>query len=120
MNQNKTQLIFIYNANAGLLHATIDTLHKWLSPSTYACQLCRITHHGFGMMTRMRKYLDSLDMELVFLHRDDYEEQIPFPVELPAILKRSNDEVRIILDNQAINECSDLEQLLQRLERALR
>jgi len=36
-------LIFVYNANGGLVNSWLDTAHKIVSPSTYSCSLCAIT-----------------------------------------------------------------------------
>jgi hypothetical protein len=38
------ELLFVYNADAGLVTGLLDTLHKVLSPSTYSCSLCAITY----------------------------------------------------------------------------
>lgn len=41
---NKRNIIFIYNAKGGQWNYLIDTLHKYLSPKTYECNLCQITY----------------------------------------------------------------------------
>ncbi len=117
----QAKLIFIYNADAGLVNAALDTLHKWFSPQTYNCQLCRISHHGFGMRRAMEEFLQQLDMELVFLHRDDYQGRVGRPLELPVILLQgpTDPQAHVLLDRETINACEDLPQLLQALRAAL-
>ena len=39
------ELIFIYNAQKGRLNSLIDYIHKTVSPGTYSCNLCAITHN---------------------------------------------------------------------------
>jgi len=116
---SRPTLIFIYNAESGLMHAALDTLHKWLSPSTYACQLCRVGFHGFGMRRELRDYLQGLGMELLFLHKDDYRAQVPMTLALPVVLLREGDSHRVLLDSAQINTCQDLPQLLAALDAAL-
>ncbi|NJM95354.1 MAG: GTPase, partial [Acaryochloridaceae cyanobacterium CSU_5_19] len=41
------RLIFVYNANSGGINTALDIAHKLLSPSTYRCNLCRLTHDTF-------------------------------------------------------------------------
>jgi hypothetical protein len=38
------KLLFVYNADSGLAAALFDSAHKLLSPQTYACNLCALTH----------------------------------------------------------------------------
>jgi hypothetical protein len=38
-------LLFVYNANSGKLNAAFDMAHKAISPSTYKCSLCALTHN---------------------------------------------------------------------------
>ena len=43
MNSNRN-IIFVYNAKGGKWNYILDTVHKYASPSTYECNLCKITH----------------------------------------------------------------------------
>ena len=40
---NKREFILIYNAKGGKLNSTLDLIHKYMSPSTYKCNLCKVT-----------------------------------------------------------------------------
>ena len=39
----KRKFIFIYNAKGGKWNSTLDLVHKYVSPRTYKCSLCKIT-----------------------------------------------------------------------------
>ncbi len=81
------KLIFVYNAEAGLVQGMLDSLHKTLSPDTYDCALCAITHGFFTMDKTWRAYLKALPVEAVFHHRSDFKQAYPdTAVDLPAIL----------------------------------
>ena len=71
------KLIFVYNANSGLMSATIDALHKTFRPSTYQCQLCALTYGMTGMKGEWKKFVEGLPYEAEFLHKDEFEEQYP-------------------------------------------
>ena len=40
---NPERLILVYNADNGLFNAVTDWSHKFFSPQTYQCSLCRYT-----------------------------------------------------------------------------
>jgi len=44
-----SKLIFVYNADSGLLNAMKDWAHKIVSPETYPCSLCALTYNNLGM-----------------------------------------------------------------------
>ena len=70
---DKKKLIFIYNANSGVINAAIDYLHKMFSPETYNCSLCSLTYNNFGKIGKWKKFLDSCNYDLVFIYRDHLE-----------------------------------------------
>jgi hypothetical protein len=50
MSENNVEkLVFIYNADSGMVNTVKDFWHKALRPSTYKCNLCAQTFSPFGM-----------------------------------------------------------------------
>lgn len=64
--------VFVYAADSGVWNAALDWVHKLVSPATYACDLCRITHGTFGRKTEWSLALARLPGEKRFLHRDEF------------------------------------------------
>lgn len=114
---SKTKLIFVYNADSGLFNTVTDIAHKLFSPSTYACALCELTHGYFSMRDEWGDFLNELqsthDIELVFLHRDEFVEQHPelSQTELPVILQQKDNNTSMLLDCTSIKSCNDIAQL---------
>jgi hypothetical protein len=85
-----TELLFVYNADSGLLNATVDFFHKIISPSTYACSLCAVTYGNRGMRPDWREFVAELPVKTTFLHRDELRKLHPelahYP--LPAAFRR--------------------------------
>ncbi|MBD2716585.1 hypothetical protein KBK19_16195 [Microvirga sp. STR05] len=77
------ELLFVYNANAGVLNGVLDTLHKTLSPGTYSCSLCALTYGAFTMRPEWAAFLRQLPVTPVFLHRDELRTQYPELARLP-------------------------------------
>ena len=86
------RLIFVYNADGGLINAVKDAVWKVARPSTYPCSLCALTYGWVSMHGRWRRFLDALPQDKVFHHRDDFAESFPgVSVALPAILIAKGD-----------------------------
>ncbi len=75
-----TTLIFVYNANAGTFNSLIDSAHKILSPQTYTCALCELTHGILKERVEWVRFRESVQttnpqLQLIFLHKDAFEKQ---------------------------------------------
>ena len=68
-------LIFVYNADSGILNALKDGVIKIVSPSSYQCRLCGLTFGTATMKSEWRSFIDSLGLEVSFLHKDEFHEQ---------------------------------------------
>ncbi len=116
----KTSLIFVYNADSGLFNTLTEIVHKALSPETYQCNLCAITHSHFGMRKEWKAFLRELDMDCEFLHRDELEDTYGISdVSLPAIFKRLGDKLEILIGAESINACHSIEELKELIKEKL-
>ena len=116
-----TSLVFVYNADGGLLAGARDVAHKVLRPSTYPCRLCDLTYGVAGKKRRWRDYVDRLPMPVRFVHRDELRRDHPDlkAIPLPAVLAESADgrlDVIITADELRATESLDgLEALVDRV-----
>ena len=112
----KPGLVFVYNADSGLFNALSDAAHKIFSPRTYQCNLCALTHSALGMRREWKQFLDGLGVPLEFLHADELKARYGVAgVPLPAIFKRGDESVEVLIDAKAINACrtaGDLKRLI--------
>ena len=75
MSEKKNnKLIFIYNADSGLLNTVKDFWHKALRPSTYQCNLCQTTFGTFGAKKEWKSFINTLEVDTEFLHKDEFLE----------------------------------------------
>jgi hypothetical protein len=111
---SKIKLLFVYNADSGLFNTVTDIAHKLLSPKTYACNLCSITHGVFSVRESWLKFLEELDAECEFLHKDEFLKVNPdISDSLPAIFKMENNQPEIFLDAENINKLASVDDLRQ-------
>lgn len=115
-----TALVFVYNADGGLFDQLTDAAHKVLSPSTYACNLCKIT---YGLLTEKRawqRFVAELPVPCRFLHRDELQQRFPkLQIPLPAVLRIEADGApKVCINAEALNRCDDLDGLMTLVRRA--
>jgi len=114
------KLVFVYNADSGLFNTLTDIAHKLLSPDTYECNLCNLTHGYFAAREEWTTFLDDLDADIEFLHRDEYMERYPdSKVEFPAIFVNAYDELTLWIDKHVINEMSSTDALMEMIRAAV-
>ncbi len=102
------------------MNGMMDSLHKTISPGTYECALCAITHGFFTMDKAWRAYLKALPIEAAFFHRKDFAETYPgADVTLPAILLDRNGALLELVAAQQMKSLSDVNALSQTLDTAL-
>ena len=110
------KLIFVYNADSGLLNAVLDSAHKLLSPSTYSCSLCALTYHTFGEKTLWKKFRKESSLEMDFLHKDEFENRYPNQNhKLPVILCEEGSGFTTIMTQKELNNTKDIEGLVETL-----
>jgi len=114
------KLLFVYNAEAGIVAGLMDSIHKTLSPSTYSCSLCAITYGAFAMDARWKSWLKTLPYEAVFYHRPDFRAAFPrVEVGLPAILRETDGVVVPLMTAEEIASASTVDALIAALETKL-
>ena len=112
-NLTKSTLIFIYNANSGLLNTAKDYVHKIVLPKTYACNLCAVTFGNFGMKNDWKNFVDSLDYSVKFLHRDEFQKQYSLINEkYPAAFIKQGKTITKFISHTEINKCKTLDDLI--------
>ncbi len=112
MKSEKSQIVFVYNADSGVFNLLSDVAHKIFSPQTYPCNLCAITHGTLGMKEEWREYLKTLKVPFEFLHADEFKVKHRIEnVELPAVFKQENGELQLMIDSKTINSCHSVDDL---------
>lgn len=113
------KLIFVYNANSGWYNSVVDSLHKMVSPNTYACSLCDITYGVFSENELWKNFRESSNTEMEFLHKDEfvkkYKTSTIVPVEYPVILISIKGELEPFMTAEKINNLKEAQDLITTL-----
>ena len=117
----RATLIFVYNADSGLFNTLSNAAHKLLSPKTYRCNLCRITHGHLGMHEAWRTFVESRDVDAQFLHRDELASRYGIDdVVLPAVYQKVDDaSPQLWIGAQAINAATSIDDLRELINQRL-
>lgn len=112
----RPHLIFAYNADSGLFNTVTDIAHKILSPDTYSCNLCALTHGHFKVREEWVRFLETLDADCDFLHRDELRETYPMDdIKLPAIFMEQDGQLSVLVDADTIAGIQSIDQLVTTL-----
>ncbi len=83
------KIIFVYNANSGLINSVLDMGHKIISPDTYKCNLCHLTYGIVTEREEWKNFRQSSKDELEFWHKDEFEQKYQEKRNYPVILKKN-------------------------------
>jgi hypothetical protein len=107
-----SKLIFVYNADSGLLNSLKDWAHKIVSPGTYPCNLCALTYDNLGMRRSWREFIDRLGYEVEFLHRDELAERYEVKdVPLPAAFILQDNALNLWIRCETMDVMNSLDEL---------
>ncbi len=105
------KLIFVYNAESGILNTIVDMAHKIVRPSTYPCNLCAVTFGNLGMKMAWKRFVNSLDVDVEFLHKDEFKEKYRRDGKFPSAYIEEND-LQIFISQTEMNAVKNLHELM--------
>ncbi len=119
------KVVFVYNANSGVKNIILDSVHKLVSPQTYKCNLCAITHGLFSAKKEWKSFVDEHKDQLVFLHKDEFENLYKskfhqYKLSYPIVLLMQQDFTEILITPQELNKLKTLPQLINLLTKRLK
>lgn len=114
-------LIFVYNADGGLLEAGRDAVHKLVNPATYPCSLCALTYGAVSKRSAWSRFLAGVGMPALFLYRDEFRADLDTrDLPLPVILLGADGPVPEVLVSAAeLDGLPDLDALIALVETRL-
>lgn len=110
------KLIFVYNADSGMVNTVKDIGQKLFSPQTYDCFLCSLTHGTFRENPKWKDFRSSSNTEMEFLHRDEFEERYDMTMEYPVILRKTNS-IEAVIAKEELASYSSLDHLIDAVKR---
>lgn len=99
------RLYFVYQADSGLLGATLDSVRKLLRVN--GCALCSITHGLAGEKSEWRTCKEELGVPVDYVHRDELSGPIRNAVGagLPAVVAQTAAGFQVLLTPEVLERC---------------
>ncbi len=108
----RQKLVFVYNADSGMFNTLADIAHKIFSPQTYECNLCAISHSYLSERSEWKEFIEGLDVEYEFLHRDEFRKKYPdIETAFPVIFRLQGNKLEQGLNSEKINACKSMDDL---------
>jgi hypothetical protein len=105
------ELVFVYNARSDLFSKITDFAHKIISPATYSCSLCSLTHGSLGMHGEWATFIQSLPYQISFLYKDQVEAHPK--VDLPQVWLRDGAHKKVLIEAAELKAMPSLEALIE-------
>lgn len=115
-------ILFVYNAKSSFLNKYVDTFHKIISPETYACNLCALTHNDFSEKKIWSSFRKKHQEEFVFMYKNQFEKKYPDfkpKFDFPFVVKIENNDFMILISNSELNTIKSSESLIEILKERL-
>lgn len=116
----KYKIIFVYNAKSGKVNALFDIAHKLISPATYQCQLCAVTHDTFSENKLWKEFRMQTNLNLEFLHSDEFETKYRIKkYSYPIVLLQKSMELHEFISSEEIQKMKKTENLIEEVKRRI-
>lgn len=105
------KLIFVYNADSGMLNTVKDIGQKLFSPQNYDCFLCSLTHGTFRENREWKDFRENSLTDMEFLHRDEFEQSYDTTMEYPCIIRQDRG-MEVVVSKEQLGSLSGLDELI--------
>jgi len=110
------RILFVYNAESGVWNRSLDFAHKIISPSTYFCDLCNLTHGSFSEKKVWRTFRGAISHTLVFMYKDKFLKEHPENqyqnFHFPMILEEKENKQDILISAKELSLIATTEDLI--------
>jgi hypothetical protein len=111
------ELVFVYNARSDIFSKVTDFAHKIISPESYPCILCSLTHGALEMRREWAEFIQSLPLKVSFLYKDQVESHSWEDV--PQVWIQSGRNRELLISAGELNAIPTLEALMDLVNQRL-
>ncbi len=109
---DEKKLVFIYNADSGVINLVKDFWKKILRPSSYQCNLCMQTFGAFGMKKDWKKFINNLKIDVEFLHKDEFEKDYEITgANYPSAYIETENGLELFISQDEMNAVKTIDEL---------
>ncbi|MBD3350952.1 MAG: hypothetical protein GF364_05645 [Candidatus Lokiarchaeota archaeon] len=114
MPTSDEKVVFVYNADSGKINSIKDFFSKVFTPDSYQCNLCAVSFGNFKMKKEWKDYTENSDVEMEFLHRDEFKEKYPEikDSKFPCAYKSVQGNLTLLINQEEMNAVQNLDELI--------
>ncbi|SEL11625.1 hypothetical protein SAMN04487910_1769 [Aquimarina amphilecti] len=116
-------ILFVYNANSENWSKYLDFAHKIISPSTYSCGLCSLTHGNFSEKKIWKTFRETVSSKMVFLYKDEflgkYKDEQYQEFIFPIVLEQKKNKLDPLIESEELKSIQSVENLIENLKAKL-
>jgi len=106
-------LLFVYNAKSDYWSKKLDFAHKIISPTTYNCNLCALTHGNFGETEIWKDFRENSKIDMKFIHKDQFQKEYPqIEAIFPIIFKKEDTELSVFMNAATLSQINSVDDLV--------
>ena len=110
------KLILVYNANSDFFSSSLDFIHKIVSPKTYKCELCALTHGSFKEKPEWKQFVDETEIKMSLHHIGDFEEQYRTSYDYPVVVMEDDDQLKVVFNKTQLGKMKSTLELIEAIE----
>jgi len=88
-----------------------DVGHKLMSPQTYDCFLCMLTHGTFREDPKWKYFKENSNINMEFLHRDEFQKRYDRKETYPVILKEASP-LEVVISRDQLRHLTSVDDLI--------
>lgn len=112
MIKNERKLVFVYNADSGVISLVKDFWKKILRPTSYECNLCMQTFGAFSMKKDWKSFINNLNINTEFLHRDEFEQNYDVKdAKYPSAYIYDDGQLNLLISEDEMNAIRSLDEM---------
>lgn len=114
------RIIFVYNAQSDSWNKSLDFAHKIISPSTYNCSLCSLTHGSFSERKKWKTFREMISHTLIFEYKNEFlmrlENNQNRMFRFPAIVEENHGNYQVLIDSEELSRMESLDMLIEKVK----
>ncbi len=106
-------LVFIYNADSGVLPRMKDQVSREGAPETDRCNLWALTFSPIGMKKEWKRVVHDLGIPVRFISRDEFAREFrTVAATFPVVFLQTGNDLFNFISTDELNQCTQLEDLI--------
>tara|TARA_Y100001970_G_C13961982_1_gene713641 strand:+ start:378 stop:788 length:411 start_codon:yes stop_codon:yes gene_type:complete len=112
-------IYFVYNANNDFISIIGDFVHKSVSPTTYSCNLCKLSYGIFTKTKKWEAFLNTLEYEFSFIYKNEKTPILNHIDSFPVVLIQYDNQIDILVSTDEMNSYKNLDDMIMGLNKRI-